>query len=70
MSEPRIVSLIPSATEIVAARRAGGPGRAVRIISLNPMSLDDVWRVAEVLGVAPEGARLVAELKQRMPSAT
>jgi iron complex transport system substrate-binding protein len=44
--------------------------RAVRIVSLNPMSLDDVWRdierVAAALGVAELGAALVGAYKARM----
>ena len=44
--------------------------RPVAIVSLNPMSLDDVWRdiakVAEALGVAERGKSLVHSLTQRM----
>jgi len=58
-----------SLADVEAATR-GWTGRPVRIVSLNPMSLDDVWRdigkVAEALGVATEGARLVAGLQARM----
>jgi iron complex transport system substrate-binding protein len=58
-----------SLADVEAATR-GWTGRPVRIVSLNPMSLDDVWRdigkVAEALGVASEGSRLVEGLKRRM----
>jgi len=58
-----------SLADVEAATR-GWTGRPVEIVSLNPMSLDDVWRdigkVAEALGVAREGARLVDGLKRRM----
>lgn len=44
--------------------------RPVSIVSLNPMSLDDVWRdiakVAEALGVADRGKSLIHSLTQRM----
>lgn len=44
--------------------------RAVNIVSLNPMTLDDVWRdmakVAEALGVAERGKALVRSLTSRM----
>ncbi|MBL8665763.1 MAG: cobalamin-binding protein [Candidatus Odyssella sp.] len=44
--------------------------RPVAIVSLNPMSLDDVWRdiakVAEALGVAERGKALIHSLTQRM----
>ncbi|MGH7002958.1 MAG: ABC transporter substrate-binding protein, partial [Alphaproteobacteria bacterium] len=44
--------------------------RPVNIVSLNPMSLDDVWRdmgkVAEALGVADRGKSLIHSLTQRM----
>jgi iron complex transport system substrate-binding protein len=44
--------------------------RPVTIVSLNPMSLDDVWRdigkVAEALGVADRGKSLIHSLTQRM----
>jgi iron complex transport system substrate-binding protein len=44
--------------------------RAVNIVSLNPMSLDDVWRdmakVAEALGVAERGKSLIHSLTSRM----
>ncbi|HEY7607908.1 MAG TPA: cobalamin-binding protein [Alphaproteobacteria bacterium] len=58
-----------SLADVEAATR-GWTGRKVRIVSLNPMSLDDVWRdigkLAQALGVAAEGARLIAGLKSRM----
>ena len=58
-----------SLADVEAATR-GWTGRAVKIVSLNPMSLDDVWRdigkVAEALGVARQGASLVDGLKRRM----
>ena len=44
--------------------------RTVNIVSLNPMSLDDVWRdiakVAVALGVADGGKSLIHSLKSRM----
>jgi iron complex transport system substrate-binding protein len=44
--------------------------RPVNIVSLNPMSLDDVWRdiakVAEALGVPDQGKSLIHSLTQRM----
>ncbi len=44
--------------------------RPVNIVSLNPMSLDDVWRdmgkVAVALGVADRGKSLIHSLTQRM----
>lgn len=44
--------------------------RPVNIVSLNPMSLDDVWRdiakVAEALGAAGQGKSLIHSLTQRM----
>jgi iron complex transport system substrate-binding protein len=58
-----------SLADVEAATR-GWTGRPVRIVSLNPMSLDDVWRdigkVAAALGVGSDGARLVEGLKRRM----
>ncbi len=58
-----------SLADVEAATR-GWTGRPVRIVSLNPMSLDDVWRdvgeVAAALGVPDAGARLVDGLKRRM----
>jgi iron complex transport system substrate-binding protein len=44
--------------------------RPINIVSLNPMSLDDVWRdiakVAEALGVPDQGKSLIHSLTQRM----
>ncbi len=60
-----------SLADVEAATR-GWTGRPVTIVSLNPMSLDDVWRdigkVAAALGVAPEGATLVETLCARTQS--
>lgn len=58
-----------SLADVEAATR-GWTGRPVGIVSLNPMSLDDVWRdmakVAAALGVVERGAALVAGLVARM----
>lgn len=58
-----------SLAEVEEATR-GWTGRPVEIVSLNPMSLDDVFRdmakVAEALGVAERGGALIAELRGRM----
>jgi len=58
-----------SLADVEAATRDWN-GRPVAIVSLNPMSLDDVWRdiakVAEALGVAGRGMALIHSLTQRM----
>jgi iron complex transport system substrate-binding protein len=58
-----------SLAEVEAAMR-DWTGRDVRVVSLNPMGLDDVWadmaRVAAALGVADRGAALIAALGARM----
>jgi iron complex transport system substrate-binding protein len=58
-----------SLADVEAATR-NWTGRRVELVSLNPMSLADVWRdigkVAEALGVAQAGAHLVAALKARL----
>jgi iron complex transport system substrate-binding protein len=58
-----------SLADVEAATRDWN-GRPVAIVSLNPMSLDDVWRdiakVAEALGVASRGMALIHSLTQRM----
>jgi iron complex transport system substrate-binding protein len=58
-----------SLAEVEAAMR-DWTGRDVRVVSLNPMRLDDVWadmaRVAAALGAADRGAALVAALRARM----
>lgn len=58
-----------SLADVEAATR-GWTGRPVQLVSLNPMSLDDVWRdmakVAAALGVVARGAALIADLAARM----
>jgi iron complex transport system substrate-binding protein len=58
-----------SLADVEAATR-DWTARPVKIVSLNPMSLDDVWRdiakVADALGVADRGKSLIHSLKARM----
>jgi iron complex transport system substrate-binding protein len=59
----RVVSLLPSATEIVCAL---GAGHEVTVVSLHPQRLDDIWddirRVGAALGRPEDGETLLAGL--------
>jgi iron complex transport system substrate-binding protein len=54
----------------VARATAAAPALAAQVLTLEPATLDDVWRdvrrVSEALGVPERGVQLVSRLRQRM----